>query len=191
MTEWERTGNTAYRDKILTGMNPSRLCLTASVPAKISWSASIQQRASSQRETLRRERTTSPPSWEARNSCSSSTSHRRRSLEESLGGFLRELWDDDQRGQTAGLRLLSHEGSRARSERHRESSKQSQCSRRPCRSSRSLASMDDGTDTNGASQNSLNAIAVLEFCADKLPTAAPPENRTATDRFARQLTYLR
>jgi hypothetical protein len=35
--------------------------------------------------------------------------------------------------------------------------------------------MDDGTDTNGASQNSLNAIAVLEFCADKLPTDAPSE----------------
>jgi hypothetical protein len=36
-----------------------------------------------------------------------------------------------------------------------------------------LAPMDDGTDTNGSSQNSLNAIAVLEFCADVLPTAAP------------------
>jgi hypothetical protein len=37
----------------------------------------------------------------------------------------------------------------------------------------SLAHMDDGTDTNGSSQNSLNAIAVLELCADVLPTAAP------------------
>jgi hypothetical protein len=36
-----------------------------------------------------------------------------------------------------------------------------------------LAPTDDGTDTNGSSQNSLNAIAVLEFCADVLPTAAP------------------
>ncbi|HZL25652.1 MAG TPA: twin-arginine translocation signal domain-containing protein [Acidobacteriaceae bacterium] len=36
-----------------------------------------------------------------------------------------------------------------------------------------LAPMDDGTDTNGSSQDSLNAIAVLEFCADALPTAAP------------------
>ncbi|HWB31843.1 MAG TPA: twin-arginine translocation signal domain-containing protein [Acidobacteriaceae bacterium] len=36
-----------------------------------------------------------------------------------------------------------------------------------------LAPMDDGTDTNGSSQNSLNAIAVLELCADVLPTAAP------------------
>jgi hypothetical protein len=33
--------------------------------------------------------------------------------------------------------------------------------------------LDDGTDTNGSSQNSLNAIAVLELCADRLPTAAP------------------
>jgi hypothetical protein len=33
--------------------------------------------------------------------------------------------------------------------------------------------MDDGTDTNGSSQNSLNAIAVLELCADVLPTEAP------------------
>jgi hypothetical protein len=36
-----------------------------------------------------------------------------------------------------------------------------------------LAPMDDGTDTNGSSQSSLNAIAVLELCADVLPTAAP------------------
>jgi hypothetical protein len=36
-----------------------------------------------------------------------------------------------------------------------------------------LAPMEDGTDTNGSSQNSLNAIAVLELCADALPTAAP------------------
>ncbi|HEY5328392.1 MAG TPA: twin-arginine translocation signal domain-containing protein [Acidobacteriaceae bacterium] len=36
-----------------------------------------------------------------------------------------------------------------------------------------LAPMDDGTDTNGSSQDNLNAIAVLEFCADALPTAAP------------------
>ena len=34
--------------------------------------------------------------------------------------------------------------------------------------------MDDGTDTNGSSQGSLNAIAVLELCAGVLPTAAPP-----------------
>ena len=36
-----------------------------------------------------------------------------------------------------------------------------------------LAPSEDGTDTNGSSQNSLNAIAVLELCADALPTAAP------------------
>jgi hypothetical protein len=36
-----------------------------------------------------------------------------------------------------------------------------------------LAPMEDGTDTNGSSQNSLNAIVVLELCADVLPTAAP------------------
>jgi hypothetical protein len=33
--------------------------------------------------------------------------------------------------------------------------------------------MEDGSDTNGSSQNSLNAIVVLELCADALPTAAP------------------
>jgi YetA-like protein len=43
----------------------------------------------------------------------------------------------------------------------------------------SLVSMEDGTDTNGSSQNSLNAIAVLEFCADVLPTAAPPAGGVA------------
>jgi hypothetical protein len=37
----------------------------------------------------------------------------------------------------------------------------------------SLASTDDGTDTNGSSQSALNAIVVLELCADVLPTAAP------------------
>jgi hypothetical protein len=36
-----------------------------------------------------------------------------------------------------------------------------------------LAPMDDGTDTNGSSQSSLNAIAVLELCANVLPTEAP------------------
>ena len=36
-----------------------------------------------------------------------------------------------------------------------------------------LAPVEDGTDTNGASQTSLNAIAVLELCATVLPTAAP------------------
>jgi len=36
-----------------------------------------------------------------------------------------------------------------------------------------LAPMDDGTDTNGSSQSSLNAITVLELCAAVLPTAAP------------------
>jgi hypothetical protein len=40
-----------------------------------------------------------------------------------------------------------------------------------------LDPMDDGTDTNGSSQNSLNAIAVLELCADRLPTAAPAGGR--------------
>lgn len=36
-----------------------------------------------------------------------------------------------------------------------------------------LAPMEDGTDTNSASQGSLNAIAVLEFCGDMLPREAP------------------
>jgi hypothetical protein len=36
-----------------------------------------------------------------------------------------------------------------------------------------LAPTDDGTDTNGAAQSALNAIAVLELCADVLP-ADPP-----------------
>jgi hypothetical protein len=37
-----------------------------------------------------------------------------------------------------------------------------------------LAPTDDGVDTNGSSQGGLNAIAVLELCADVLPTSAPP-----------------
>ncbi len=36
-----------------------------------------------------------------------------------------------------------------------------------------LAPTDDGTDTNGSAQSALNAIVVLELCADVLPTAAP------------------
>ena len=40
-----------------------------------------------------------------------------------------------------------------------------------------LIPTDDGTDTNGSSQNSLNAIAVLELCADVLPAAAPASGR--------------
>lgn len=37
----------------------------------------------------------------------------------------------------------------------------------------SLATTNDGTDTNGAAQSSLNAIAVLEMCSDHLPTDVP------------------
>ena len=36
-----------------------------------------------------------------------------------------------------------------------------------------LAPTDDGTDTNGSAQSALNAIVVLELCADTLPTAPP------------------
>jgi hypothetical protein len=36
-----------------------------------------------------------------------------------------------------------------------------------------LAPTDDGADTNSSTQNGLTAIAVLELCADALPTAAP------------------
>jgi hypothetical protein len=36
-----------------------------------------------------------------------------------------------------------------------------------------LKPMNDGAGTNGAAQSGLNAIAVLELCADVLPTAAP------------------
>ncbi len=49
-----------------------------------------------------------------------------------------------------------------------------------------LTTTNDGTDTNGSAQSSLNAIAVLELCADALPTAAPspsgppPEVRNGT-----------
>ncbi|MFT3744522.1 MAG: hypothetical protein QM785_09510 [Pyrinomonadaceae bacterium] len=38
-----------------------------------------------------------------------------------------------------------------------------------------LSPTDDGTDTNGAAQSSLNAIAVLEMCSDALPTTVPAQ----------------
>jgi hypothetical protein len=44
-----------------------------------------------------------------------------------------------------------------------------------------LAPMEDGVDTNGSSQSSLNAIVVLELCADVLPTAAPIAAPRATN----------
>jgi hypothetical protein len=47
-----------------------------------------------------------------------------------------------------------------------------------------LAPMDDGTDTNGSSQNGLNAIVVLELCADALPTAAPTGGGAGTPAAA-------
>ena len=42
-----------------------------------------------------------------------------------------------------------------------------------------LAPTDDGTDTNGASQDSLNTIVVLELCADALPTTVPARREGA------------
>jgi hypothetical protein len=47
-----------------------------------------------------------------------------------------------------------------------------------------LAPMEDGLDTNGASQNSLNAIVVLELCGDVLPNAAPQEESAPRRRGA-------
>ena len=74
MTEWERTGNTAYRDKILTGMKSIEAMPHGFRTGRILVVGLTRHRASSLREILRRERTTSPPSWAALNSCSSSIS---------------------------------------------------------------------------------------------------------------------
>ena len=45
-----------------------------------------------------------------------------------------------------------------------------------------LVTTKDGTDTNGSAQSSLNAIAVLELCSDALPTAAPNGTAPAPPR---------
>jgi hypothetical protein len=176
MTEWERTGNTAYRDKILTGMK----CIE-SMPRgfRTGRNLVVGFDAATGKLTAR------------------DTSQGAYNLSTIMGGaevmFELNLSMDDEAWKKVWLDFCANSGttiSAGKLQAYAYSftkdpalAQSAVASLRNSRSVRgghvdppnSLAPMDDGTDTNGASQNSLNAIAVLEFCADKLPTDAPSE----------------
>ena len=174
MTEWERTGNTQYRDKILAGMqsmeamphgfrtgknllmgfDPATGKLTARDTTLGSYNlATIMGGAELMFEL---NMSIDDPAWH-------------------------KVWSDFCANSGAGIsqgKLLAYAYSVTKDPALAQNAIASLRGGRGARGGRveppnALAPMDDGTDTNGSSQSSLNAIAVLELCADVLPTDAP------------------
>ena len=176
MTEWERTGNTVYRDKILTGMKSIE-----AMPHGFRTGTNLVVGFDPATGKL----TARDNSLGAYN------------LSTIMGGAevmfelnlsiddeaWKKVWSDfcaDSGTTISAGKLQAYTYSITKSPTLAQSAIASLRFSRNVRGGHvdppnSLALMDDGTDTNGASQGSLNAIAVLEFCADALPTAAPEE----------------
>ena len=174
MTEWERTGNTQYRDKILAGMQSmeamphgfrtGRNLLMGFDPATGKLTARDTTLGSYNLATImggaelmfELNMSIDDPAWH-------------------------KVWSDFCANSGAGIsqgKLLAYAYSVTKDPALAQNAIASLRGGRGARGSRveppnALAPMDDGTDTNGSSQSSLNAIAVLELCADVLPTAAP------------------
>jgi hypothetical protein len=174
MTEWERTGDPKWRDKIVAGMksmeamphgfrtgrnmlmgfDPTTGKLTARDPSLGTYNlATIMGGAELMFEL---NMSIDDPAWH-------------------------KLWADFCANSGAGIsagKLLAYAYSVTKDPALAQTAVASLRGGRNGRAARAeppnaLAPMDDGTDTNGASQSSLNAIAVLELCANALPTAAP------------------
>jgi predicted acylesterase/phospholipase RssA len=174
MTEWERTGDPKWRDKIVAGMksmeamphgfrtgrnmlmgfDPATGKLTARDPSLGTYNlATIMGGAEMMFEL---NMSIDDPAWH-------------------------KLWADFCANSGAGIsagKLLAYAYSVTKDPALAQTAVASLRGGRSGRSTRAeppnaLAPMDDGTDTNGASQSSLNAIAVLELCADVLPAVAP------------------
>jgi hypothetical protein len=174
MTEWERTGNTKYRDKILTGMKS-----IVAMPHGFRTGKNLVAGFDPATGNLT-----------ARDSSLGDYN-----LTTIMGGaevmFELNLSIDDDAWKKVWVDFCSDSGTtisdgklKAYAYSVTKNPALAQSAIASLRTSRNvhgghvdppdaLASMDDGTDTNGASQGSLNAIAVLEFCAHALPTAAP------------------
>jgi hypothetical protein len=174
MTEWERTGDSHYRDKLFAGMksmeamphgfrtgknmlmgfDPATGILTARDTTLGSYSlATIMGGAELMAEL---NLSIDDPAW-------------------------RKLWTDfcaDSGQGISGGKLLAYAYSVTKDPKLAQSALAGLRGGRGARGGRALppnalAPTDDGTDTNGSSQGGLDAIAVLELCADALPTTAP------------------
>lgn len=170
MTEWERTGNTKWRDKILTGMKS-----IAAMPNGFSTGKNLVVGfdAATGKLTAR------------------DNSRGAYNLATIMGGaelmFELNLSIDDDAWKKAWVAYCADSGAHISTGKLQayayfitkdpSLSQSGIASLRTIHNVRggrvdppdALAAMDDGMDTNGAAQNSLNAIAVLEFCADRLP----------------------
>jgi hypothetical protein len=174
MTEWERTGDTQWRDKIVAGMKSmqamphgfrtGRNLLMGFDPATGKLTARDNSLGSYNLATImggaelmfELNLSMDDPAW-------------------------KKTWTDFCANSGAGIsagKLLAYAYSVTRDAALAQGALASVRGGRGLRGGRAeppnaLAPTDDGTDTNGSSQTSLNAIAVLELCADVLPTAAP------------------
>jgi hypothetical protein len=174
MTEWERTGNTQWRDKVLAGMQSmeamphgfrtGRNLLMGFDPATGKLTARDSSLGSYNLATImggaelmfEMNLSIDDPAWKkvwadfCANSGASISAGK-------LQAYAYSVTKDAALAQSAVASLRGGRGGRAGR----------------VEPPNALAPMDDGTDTNGSSQSSLNAIAVLELCADVLPAEAP------------------
>ena len=176
MTEWERTGDTQWRDRILAGMNsiasmahgfrtgrnmlmgfdPATGVLTARDNTLGKYNLSTIMGGAELMFELNM--SIDDPAWKKAwaDFCADSGE------DISLGKMQAYAYYVDRNSSLAQSAIATLHGDRLRGGRAEPPN--------------ALVPTDDGTDTNGASQNSLNAIAVLELCAEMLPTAAPARN---------------
>jgi hypothetical protein len=173
MTEWERTGDTRWRDKILAGMrsmeamphgfrtgrnllmgfDPATGVLTARDNTLGKYNLSTIMGGAELMAELNM--SIDDPEWKKIWTAFCADSGEVISLGK-MQAYAYSVNRDPALAQSAIATLHSMRGSIGRAD-----------------PPNALAPSEDGTDTNGSSQNSLNAIAVLELCADALPTAAP------------------
>ena len=174
MTEWERTGDTRWRDKILTGMrsieamphgfrtgrnllmgfDPATGVLTARDNTLGKYNLSTIMGGAELMAELNM--SIDDPEWKKTWTAFCADSGEVISLGK-MQAYAYSVTKDAALAQSAVASLRGGRGRRAGR----------------VEPPNALAPMDDGTDTNGSSQSSLNAIAVLELCADVLPTEAP------------------
>jgi hypothetical protein len=173
-TEWERTGDTKWRDKILAGMKSmeamphgfrtGRNMLMGFDPATGILTA--------------RDNTLGTYNLATIMGGAELMFELNLSIDDPAWG---KTWADFCANSGAGIsagKLLAYAYSVTKNPAFAQSAIASQGGRGARRGGRAeppnaLAPTDDGTDTNGAAQSALNAIAVLELCADVLP-ADPP-----------------
>jgi hypothetical protein len=173
MTEWERTGDTRWRDKILAGMNsiaamphgfrtgrnllmgfdPNTGVLTARDTTLGKYNLSTIMGGAELMTELNM--SIDNPAWKKAWTDFCADSGEAISLGK-MQAYAYAVNHDPTLAQSA---VASLRGGRGRGTRVDPPN--------------ALAPMEDGTDTNGSSQNSLNAIVVLELCADALPVNVP------------------